>query len=218
MPRKSRAKNVARKIASSIDGIVESGFQEVYDAVKSEYEPMKRQLDSYRKKAQAADIAIKYINERRLKVSRTDRKKVGPAYAKKLEQAVALNRRYKDAVERAAKVSELEKEKAGFEAKLNQQKESYEKRIRELGNKYKEAEFVKNRWEELRVMPLREYETAMETEDSLRQLEESTYYNGKPTSVTGALHDVVALIKTRNGMREKTAKYVVDIKVLLGNK
>ena len=113
------------------------------------------------------------------------------------------------------KNTSLERQKSSLQSRLDSQKQTYEGKLKKAENKYQEAAFVKKRLEEVRAMPLSAYEKALKTEDSLKQFEESTYYEGNPTAVTGVVKDVLNVIRTRDNIKEICNKYVEDVRAMI---
>ncbi|MBW2981455.1 hypothetical protein KY343_01115 [Candidatus Woesearchaeota archaeon] len=203
-----RVQSLAKRLQVTIENLVQGSYKEIEKAVQSDYDSYQRQIDTYKRKAQTTDIAISYLKNGTQKVSVKDKNKVGPTYAKKLEQVVAFNVKYKNAREGSKKVpglnrqiKTLEAAKTRLQSKYDREKKTYETRITNLQKKYAKAEFIKRKIAELRVMSLSQYQGKMKTDASEKAFLRTTYYNNKPTDVTYILEDTIAFIRTKNNLQ-----------------
>ena len=209
---------VAATVIASMEGAIKRTYRDVLAAVKPAYDKLKRQRDGYAQKAQAYDIAVKYLRNGATEVSDADKEKVTPAYARTLTTVVGINKRLKEAKGLKSQVDRLEKQKAGLENSLESQRKKYEAAFAKLDTKYKKAEFVVKQLEKLYQLEVKDYEKAIADEKTDEFVASYAEYDGKLVPVIARpMNTNILLIQARDRFAEYSAKFKADIKAAISD-
>jgi len=224
------------QLRKGLTDVVNDTFDTAKKITRAKVGEYLKDIAAYSQGADAADIASRYLANGTTTISDADGEKAGE-YLSLLQKAVSVNKRLKDAREKAKevpglkrRVTSLEGAKTRLQNQLENQKTKYERKIAELEKEHKREAYILDAIEQLRKKPLRVYEKAVkymdeegqepqkESLNEFEKLKAITMYEGKPTQATNILYDILCEVILRDGVREASEQFIEDIKAILEGK
>jgi len=214
---------LSESLSSDITDIVADEYEVIESKVQAKVRTYSRRLAGYEKKAEAYDVICKYLRNGVTEVDEDDEKKVGAAYAKKLQQIVNLNKRLEDSKEvpeLKKQVAELTRARDELQRQYDRLQSVYDKKIENLRKRYARAEFVQKKLQEIRDMPYAEFKAKTEDEDAFLK---STHYppgekRARRTEATDVYELYADIYSARQELERLSKEHKRRIDLILDNK